>query len=94
MSARAAEWHLLGHGSDPVPHSTTAVDRLADTYEQTAVAIRESTDRLRRLAELDGWTGDAAEAFAEAADDLHGDLGDAERRYEDAGVALRAFVRR
>ena len=92
MSARTAEWHLLGHGSDPVPPSTTAVDRLADTHEQTAVAIAESTQRLRQLAELDGWTGDAAEAFAEAADDLHGDLGDAERRYVDAGAALRAFV--
>ncbi|MBC7375627.1 MAG: hypothetical protein H7323_16685 [Frankiales bacterium] len=92
MTARTAQWHLLGAGSDPVPHSTTAVNQLADTYEQTATAIRESTQRLRQLAELDGWTGDSAEAFAEAADDLHGDLGDAERRYEDAGVALRGFV--
>jgi len=92
MSARPGEWQLLGHGSDPVPHRTYALDRLADTYEQTGEAIRESADRLRRLAELDGWTGDAAEAFAEAAEDLHGDLADAEQRYVDAGAALRRFV--
>lgn len=92
MSARSGEWQLLGQGSDPVPHDTDVVERLADTYQQTGVAIRESADRLRRLAELDGWTGEAAEAFAEAAQDLHGDLSDAEQRYVDAGAALRRFV--
>lgn len=92
MSARAGEWDLLGHGNDPVQHDPYVVDRLASTYQQTGVAIRESADRLRRLADLDGWTGEAAEAFAGAAEDLCGDLSDAERRYVDAGTALRAFV--
>ncbi len=92
MNARAGEWQVLNNDTDPVPHDSYVVDRLADTYQQTGVAIRESADRLRRLADLEGWTGEAAEAFAEAAEDLHGDLSDAERRYVDAGEALRSFV--
>lgn len=92
MSVRGGQWDLLGHGRDPVPHDPAVVDRLSDTYQQTGLAIRESSVRLQRLADLDGWTGRAAEAFAEAAEDLYGDLADAEQRYVDAGEALRRYV--
>lgn len=92
MSARAGEWHLLGHGRDPVPGEPAHVDRLAQGYRATADDIERLTGRLRRLGNLDGWVGEAAEKFAEAADDLAADLGGAERRYRELADAVRGWV--
>ena len=92
MSARPGRWELLGHGSDPVPEDDVVVDRLSRVHAETGTAIAESAEKLRRLSDLDGWTGKAAEQFAEAAEDVVGDLSAAEQRYVDAGEALRLFV--
>lgn len=92
MSARAGEWHLLGHGRDPVPGEPAHADRLAQGYRATADDIERLAGRLRRLGELDGWTGKAAEKFAEAADDVAADLGAAERRYRELADAVRGWV--
>lgn len=92
MSARPGRWDLLGHGSDPVLEDDVVVARLARVYAETGETIAASVEKLRRLSDLDGWTGKAAERFAEAAEDVVGDLSAAEKRYVDAGEALRRFV--
>ena len=69
------------------------VQRLACVYTETGRAIDASARTLRRLADLDGCTGKAAERFGEAADDVAGDLAKAEKRYAMAGEALGTFVR-
>ena len=66
MSRRAGDWHLLGVDQDPVPASYVDVDAVADEYEDRGEKLREAHTALSRLANLDGWRGDAAEAFAEA----------------------------
>ena len=92
MSARAGDWHLLGHGRDPVPGEPGHVSRLATGYERTADDIERLAGQLRRLSDLHGWKGDAAEKFGESAQDLAGDLGDARRRYEELARAVRGWV--
>jgi uncharacterized protein YukE len=92
VSARPGEWHLLCHDRDPVPGDPDHVDRLARGYEEAADDVERLAGRLRRLSDLDGWTGDAAEKFAESADDLADDLGKAERRYRDLAAAVRDWV--
>ena len=62
------------------------------TFGRTAEHLASSSAQLRRLADLQGWTGDSAEAFAGAADDLQDDLGKYVQRYHDAGQALTGFV--
>ena len=92
MSRRSGDWEALGHDRDPVPGDETVVDRLADTYTRAADDIARLSGRLRRLADLDGWKGKAAETFAESADDTAEDLAKAERRYREAARALRGWV--
>lgn len=92
MSARPGRWDLLGRAGDPVPGDTQVVERLARVHTETGAAIAESADKLRRLADLEGWTGKAAEKFGEAADDVCDDLSKAEQRYAEAGAALAGFV--
>ena len=92
MTRRSGDWHLLGHGSDPVPASEIDVDRVAATYERRGNDLREVHGTLERLSRLDGWRGDAAETFAESADDRLGDLDKAAAKYESAGKALRTYA--
>jgi hypothetical protein len=92
VSARYGRWDLLDEPRDPVPGDEAVVQRLADVYTATGEAIAESAAKLRRLADLDGWKGKAAEKFGEAAEDVAGDLAAAERRYVDAGAALKRYV--
>lgn len=92
MTARAGDWQLLGHGRDPVPGEPAHAQRLADGYETTADDIERLSGQLRRMADLDGWTGEAARKFAEAADDLAEDLSDAERRYRELAEAVNGWV--
>ena len=89
MTLRSGDWHLLGHASDPVPASEYDVDRVASTYERRGNDLRSTHGALERLSRLDGWRGDAAESFAESADDRLGDLAKAATKYESAARALR-----
>lgn len=92
MSARAGEWHLLGHDRDPVTGDPAEVERLAAGYRSTAADIERLGGQLRRLSELSGWKGEAAETFAESAEDLADDLRDAEQRYERLASAVQGWV--
>jgi uncharacterized protein YukE len=92
VSARPGDWHLLGPSTDPVPGEPTEVERLARGYESTADTIARLAGRLRRLSQLNGWEGEAAEAFGESAEDLADDLAKAERRYRDLAAALRGWA--
>jgi uncharacterized protein YukE len=93
VTARAGEWHLLGHDRDPVTGEPDHVQRLAQGYRSTAEDIERLTGQLRRLGDLEGWRGEAAQRFAEAADDLAAELGGAERRYRDLADAVQSWVR-
>lgn len=92
MSRRAGEWDALEQDRDPVPGDEAVVDRLAHAFTRTADDIARLSGRLRRLADLDGWKGKAAETFAESADDTAEDLAKAEKRYREASRALRSWV--
>lgn len=92
MTARAGDWQLLGHGRDPVPGEPAHAQRLAEGYGTTADDIERLGGQLRRMSDLDGWTGEAARKFAEAAGDLAEDLGDAERRYRELAEAVTGWV--
>ena len=71
---------------------TCGVGELQVVHAEVGATVAESTEMLRRLSDLDAWTGTAAGRFAEAAEDVVGDLSAAERRHVDAGEALRPFV--
>lgn len=92
MTARTGEWQLVGHGDDPVPASdydvTTVADEMSDRAEE-AGAIRSN---LQRLADLDGWRGKTAEAFAGKAGEVLEDLGKVEDRYSAVAEALRGWA--
>ncbi|SDF21943.1 hypothetical protein SAMN05660662_1395 [Blastococcus aurantiacus] len=92
MTARAGDWQLLGHGRDPVPGEPAHAQRLAEGYGTTADDIERLSGQLRRMSDLDGWTGEAARKFAEAAGDLAEDLSDAERRYRELAEAVHGWV--
>lgn len=88
MSAgRPTYWAPLA-GSDPVPGDPDQVADLARSYLDTAAEIGAQTVRLRKISELEGWQGEAARKFADAAGDLATQLGRAHDRYDDAGRAL------
>lgn len=97
MSRRAGEWHLLQLNgawltSDPVPTDSFSLALAARSYATMATAIRDCSSKLKRLSELHGWQGKAAERFAMAAEDVAGDLGAAHQRYEETGGALTDLV--
>lgn len=91
MTARTARWDLVGRGSDPVPASEADVRVVADDMSDRATAASDMHDKLSRLADLDGWRGKAAEAFADKADDVLGDLGKVEERYSKVAKALSTW---
>lgn len=97
MARRGGDWYLLErHGSqlssDPVPTDSLRVAIAAKSYEALAKEIQESSNKLKRLADLQGWTGKAAERFAAAAEDVAERLSQATERYEEAGRALASLV--
>jgi uncharacterized protein YukE len=92
VSKRTGDWHLLGVDSDPVPASEMDVDDVAADYETRGQDLDEAHSLLSKLSRLEGWRGDAAEAFAETADDVLGDLRKAADKYIAAGKALRTYA--
>ncbi|GAA1239792.1 WXG100 family type VII secretion target [Oryzihumus leptocrescens] len=87
-SRRSAEWHLVGHGSDPVPASEWEVRTVVSDMRQRAQDASTAEETLRRLSHLDGWRGEAATTFASKAGDVLDDLGKVVDRYEKVASAL------
>lgn len=92
MTRRPGRWELVGHDSDPVPADTFDVRVVAARLGQRALDVGEAADVLEQLSRLEGWTGDAAEVFAESAADRVGDLRKVEDRYERASDALFTYA--
>jgi uncharacterized protein YukE len=88
VTARTGEWHLVGHDTDPVPASETDVDTVAREMQSRADAARDVKDVLKGLADLDGWKGDAAEVFAQKAEEVLDNLGKVVERYDAVADAL------
>lgn len=91
MTKRVGEWQLVGYGEDPVPASEYDVTSVANDMGDRAEAAGLIRDNLQRLADLDGWRGKAAEAFAEKAEEVLEDLGKVEDRYHAVAEALRGW---
>lgn len=94
MSRRYGEWELLDCDSDPVPASQAEVDEVAKEMGDRSDEASDIRDLLKKLSNLDGWKGKAAEAFADKADDALEDLGKVEDRYREASQALYAWGNR
>lgn len=92
MSRRPLEWHLLDLDSDPVPASRSDVSSVARTMRSRADTASDMHDLLKKLSDLDGWRGKAAETFADKADDVLGDLGKVEDRYNAVAEALETWA--
>ncbi len=88
MTARHADWNLVGHGSDPIPASEIDIDNVAREMKSRADAARDVKDVLKNLAELDGWRGQAATAFAGKAEEVLDNLGKVVERYDAVSEAL------
>jgi uncharacterized protein YukE len=88
VTARSGEWGLVGHDADPVPASETDVDTVAREMRSRADAARDVKDVLKGLADLDGWKGDAAEVFAQKAEEVLDNLGKVVERYDAVADAL------
>ncbi len=92
MTARQGEWSLVGRDSDPVPASETDVDTIANEMAARADSAREVKDVLKSLAELDGWKGQAAEVFADKAEEVLDNLGKVVERYDAVAEALKLWA--
>ena len=88
MTARNADWNLVGYGSDPIPASEIDIDNVAREMKSRADAARDVKDVLKNLAELDGWRGQAATAFAGKAEEVLDNLGKVVERYDAVSEAL------
>lgn len=91
MTARTGEWHLVGHDTDPVPAGEGDVDVVAREMQSRADAARDVKDVLKGLADLDGWKGDAAEVFAQKAEEALDNLGKVVERYDAVADALSSW---
>lgn len=91
MTRRHGEWQLVGHDQDPVPASQWDVDSVEREMRGRADDAAEMRAVLRGLADLDGWRGKAAEAFAERAEEVLGDLEKVENRYDAVADALSGW---
>lgn len=92
MTARAAEWHLVGYDDDPIPASEWEIELIRDDMRQRSNDASEMRSTLESLANLEGWRGEAAEAFAEKADEVIGDLGNVVDRYDRLADALTTWA--
>jgi hypothetical protein len=86
------EWHLVGHGSDPVPPSRHDIDVIANDLRHRGEKIASIADTLRRLSKLDGWRGEAAEKFSDKAADVLDDLGKVTDRYAAVAGAMSSWA--
>ncbi|KAA1421753.1 hypothetical protein F0U44_05640 [Nocardioides humilatus] len=92
MSVRLYRWDLVGQSDDPVPYSKGDVLAVADTYGETARDLERTSSILARLNREDGWRGEAAETFAEKADDALRDVDKAAEKYTMVKRALVSFA--
>jgi hypothetical protein len=89
MTARA----FPGIGFDPAPGDVVALETRARRLQREAVRL-EDAERLLEAAgrAYSGWTGEAAERFAERIGELPRSAGRAGQAYGDVGRALAQFV--
>lgn len=92
MTRRTADWHLVGYDRDPVPATMFDVQDVAKDFSDRGAVMDEAAATLKSLADLEGWTGEAAKKFAEKAGEAHSDLGKASEKYTDAGSALSTYA--
>ena len=92
MSRRDRRWELVDRDGDPVPTTAEDVHDAADDFRERGDVMSEAARGLKSIASGDGWTGESAETFAEAAGKTHRDLDTAASKYTDAARALNEFA--
>ena len=93
MSSRNyLQWELVDEGSDPVPASESDVRDAADVFRDQGLEMENAASLLKKVAALEGWTGQAAVELADKADGVHSDLGKAADKYSQAATALYTFA--
>ena len=91
MAYRPSDWSPLA-GSDPVPGDPDEVAAMARHFRDTADEISDQVARLERIASVQGWEGEAARVFTEAAGDLADELGKAQRRHAEVAEAVAGWA--
>lgn len=92
MTSRHGEWHLVGYDQDPVSADKWDVESVEQQLRGRADDAARMRAVLRGLADLDGWRGKAAAAFAERAAEVLEDLEQVENRYDAAADALSGWA--
>lgn len=80
--------------TDPVPGNTDEIANLGRRYTDTAWEIQKQAANLRKLSAgtIQGWTGQAAQAFQSHAANLATRISQAHDRYATAGSALSMYA--
>ncbi len=81
-------------GFDPLPGNPEVALRLADDAREFGKRMTTQADVLRRLAQPDGWAGEAAEAFTAGLKDLPSDLEICGEAFTGLAGALTTFHER
>lgn len=92
MTARAGDWSLLDHGSDPVAGDPAAVRSKASYYADMAETIRKEASRLKTLGQDGDLVGKYAKSLQKDLGDLSGEVDKAYQRYDEVGAALKPFA--
>lgn len=92
MTRRPTDWSPVRRTSDPVPGDPVLVRELARRYRDTAAAIRDAADGLRKVSDAEGWDSEAGREFASQAGDLGAQIKKAQQRFETAHEALTTYA--
>ncbi|GAA1250444.1 hypothetical protein [Oryzihumus leptocrescens] len=90
MSARAGDWSLLGHDSDPLPGDDYEVHLQSRHYTSVAETINSQISKLRAIGHGDA-KGEYAEGLASSANDISSELSKVQNRFETVAEQLAVW---
>ena len=88
----AIAWDPFVTDGDPFPAEPDWVTSYGKSLQRTAELIEEQVTLLRKLAQEDSWSTDAADAFREKAEELADKITKVKGRYHDTGTHLVTFA--
>ncbi|WP_130179060.1 hypothetical protein [Cryobacterium sp. SO1] len=93
MGARAADWHLLDHATDPVPSGAVDLDPAILHYKEISSALTTQATLLKKIGDGDETLlkGVSADAMRKRARDSAEAIGKAANRYDQVERALVGY---